>query len=230
MPDGLKRTTVDFRADGAHLVAASLDSPRHQKIQTLEFDSDILCSSCDCLLGEYDRTLIEFVRDWYHAPVRSKQMDRFRPAPKYCYNCETVRLKLAFAAIMFRYSVSRRYPGAKIGTVYEETFSKWLSEGRISGKRRENLKIWIFGTSKEAEGLCSYFMLGPAGDRFIFTIEMFGLIIFVNIGGRPAPDSIVGYPEICDSPHSIQFPIVPFEQSHLAEIIRKMARLHASDG
>ena len=213
LPKALK-TILNAGKTNDHLKSVSIEEGKAHNIQTLEFDKEILCSSCDGILGKYDRVLVEVIRYFFDDEARNKFSNPIRTVDVIT---DTEKLKLAIAAVLYRMSLSKRFSKLYLGKTYEPEFKTWLQNGSIPEDMRSWLEVVLFGYNKDKNDLDRTMTADPLAGRaerihhyFLF---LPGLLAIAKVGKAKWTSSVAKYPRINANPENLEIPVLNYEES-----------------
>lgn len=210
LPEALKTIINPGKIDD-HFIAASISKGTDYKKQTLQFDKEILCATCDGNLGKYDKVLVEAVRCFFNDEARN------RISQVVDVNIDTEKLKLAFAAVLYRMSLSKRFPKLHLGEVYEPEFKTWLKNGSIPKYTQTWLEVVLIGYNKDQNGLDRTLAQEPTFGRaervFHYFIFLPGLLAIAKVGKAEWTSTVAKYPRINVNPKKLEIPVLDFNKS-----------------
>ena len=210
LPEALKNTLNPGKIDD-HFIAVSISKGTDCKKQTLRFDKEILCADCDGILGKYDKVLVEVIRRFFNAEARNRISQNVE------VRTDTEKLKLAFAAVLYRMSLSKQFPKLQLGKIYEPEFKTWLKNGSIPEDMQSWLEVVLFGYNKDKNGLdCTMAQeptFGRGGKVFHYFFFLPGLLAIAKVGKAKWTSSVAEYPRINSNPDKLKIDVLDFERS-----------------
>ena len=213
LPEALKNTLNPGKIDD-HFIAVSISKGTDSKKQTLAFDKEILCGSCDGILGKYDKVLVEVIRNFFDDEARNKFSNPIRIVDVIT---DTEKLKLAFAAVLYRMSLSKWFPKLHLGEIYEPEFKTWLKNGSIPEDMQSWLEVVLSGYNKDQNGLDRTMAqeptFGRGGKVFHYFLFLPGLLAIAKVGKAKWISSVAKYPRINANPENLEIPVLNYEES-----------------
>lgn len=167
------------------------DNPRqgHKPInilQSLIFDKNILCASCDNQLGYYDDYLIEVLREYNNHPKRNGRFNENSEGIELIeLSMECEKFQLGVLASLWRLSLAKKI-SFDIGDKYHKLIKKWLKNKNIPESERHLCDIILLGcynndgfqeaiTTPLQHYKCDF-------DSYRFMIK--NLVFIVNVGNE----------------------------------------------
>lgn len=113
--------------------------------KAFQYDTSIICAECDGnILGTYDEALAKFCKDWINGSSEKNKIAWGRFDFPLTNIESSGRLFLGIVAILWRASVSARFPDVKLGK-YSDQFRRWLYSGCLPPEPEQ-----VFAISAEA--------------------------------------------------------------------------------
>jgi len=209
-PEGLKNILND---EDNHFISASSKTGYGTKIQTLEFDPNILCAECDGTLGNYDKVLIRTIKKYFNHPLRQEP---FKEGKKInaivTLSLTTYKFKLGIAASYLRMSFSSRFPSINLGRKYTNMLISWLKNGNIPEEEDKHFDIMMIGYSADEAGLDKIIISCPMNGKqnhshYYFQEFLLGLTLTIKIGKGIWAPQIGKYPKITAQKDTLEVPL-----------------------
>lgn len=228
LPDSLKKISGEFRRTGGHLIQAQLKRPKAHKIQTLNYDRQILCPTCDTSLAPFDEALKNFVEQWYNSDDRKIDTLAWKAQPYASINAHAGLLKVGLAVSLFRCSISHRGPSVNIGTKYEKQMSSYLRDYEHASDV-PNFSVKIFGALRDQDDLCQV-MIDPYrqkfGQMYVHVLLLFGCIILAKFGQDPWPPNWAVAPSLDWQADQVKIARIPFNKSPYIDHLEQAIKVH----
>ena len=198
---------------GSHFIEASSETGYGKKIQTLEFDPYILCSKCDGMLGNYDKVLIQTIREYFNHPLRKEPFKGGKGISAVIdLPLITEQFKLGIVASYIRMSFSNRYPSIKLGRKYENMLVSWLKNAIIPKSEDKFYDIVMIGYSADPLGLDQIIINCPVSykqnhSHYYLQEFILGLTLVIKVGNGSWMPQVGQHPKITAHKDLLQVPL-----------------------
>lgn len=209
-PESLKTILVE---KDNHFIEASSKTGYGKKIQTLEFDPNILCSNCDGILGNYDKILIKTIREYFNHPLRKEPFKAGKGITAVIeLLLNTEKFKLGIVASYIRMSFSNRFSSINLGHKYENMLARWLENANIPKSEDKFFDIVMIGYSVDPLGLDKIIINCPVSHKlnhshYYFQEFILGLSLVIKVGKGSWMPLVGQYPKITAHKDFLEIPL-----------------------
>lgn len=226
IPDSFKKITGEFGGSSNHLILANLDLPKTQKIQTLEFDKEIICPDCDKSLSSFDKAFKNFVEAWSNSELR--QLDP-QGSPHFVeFEADTSKLLSGVAVSLFRCSISKRCQTVNIGSKYESEMAKLLHDGS-SAPIPSAFDLKLQGIAPHEQSL-EMAMISPFklkfGNCHIHFLFVYGSVFIAKFGKAAWPSEFHDIPSVVAGRSSVSLLVSELRHSYKGQLIGHLIATH----
>lgn len=226
IPDSFKKISGEFGKTDDHLIRAGIYDAKAPKVQTLDFDKEILCPDCDNGLSNYDEALKVFVETWAGSSCRA--LSASGQAHVVRFSTDTDMLLAGLAVTLFRCSISSRCTSVDIGTKSENEMAKLLDE-RAKPPIPSSFSLKIGGVAPDPEKL-EMILIDPFRIKkencYIHVLIAYGTIFIAKFGQQPWPTSFDALPSIASGEQAVNIAVTSLDKSPISDFLKVTAATH----